>query len=144
MRKTLQDSGSKAPVRSHMELMRITNDHHSSKPNRVTVDEDDDFIASESDRQALIMKEQDEDLDEISASVVRLGGVGLTIHDELIGQTRIIDELGQEMDNTANRLDFVQKRMVHVIKKAGAKGQIIMIIFLVILLLILIVLVVYT
>jgi syntaxin 6 len=32
------------------------------------------------------IREQDQDLDELSASVERLGGVGLTIHDELISQ----------------------------------------------------------
>ena len=34
----------------------------------------------------IFTREQDQDLDELSASVERLGGVGLTIHDELISQ----------------------------------------------------------
>ncbi|KAK7839597.1 syntaxin-61, partial [Quercus suber] len=87
----------------------------------------DDFIASESDRQLLLIKQQDEELDELSASVERIGGVGLTIHEELLAQEKIIDELGMEMDSTSNRLDFVQKKVAMVMKKAGAKGQIMMI-----------------
>ena len=31
-------------------------------------------------------RRQDEELDALSASVQRIGGVGLTIHDELVGQ----------------------------------------------------------
>lgn len=99
-------------------------------------------------------RQQDEELDELSASVQRIGGVGLTIHEELhaqvsmmhthmclvvidcqflsgngceillqkenspvrncvidkvvIFQEKILDELGNEMDSTSNRLDFVQ------------------------------------
>lgn len=34
-------------------------------------------------------RRQDEELDELSASVQRIGGVGLTIHEELIGQVSI-------------------------------------------------------
>lgn len=102
---------------------------------------DEDFYMSESDKQALLMKEQDQDLDDLSVTVERLGDVGLTIHDELVSQERIIDDLGQEMENTANRLDFVQKKVAVIMKKAGAKGQILLIIFLVVLLLVLILLV---
>lgn len=31
-------------------------------------------------------RQQDEELDELSASVERIGGVGLTIHEELLAQ----------------------------------------------------------
>lgn len=33
-------------------------------------------------------RRQDEELDELSASVERIGGIGLTIHDELVAQVR--------------------------------------------------------
>lgn len=33
-------------------------------------------------------RQQDEELDELSASVERIGGVGLTIHEELLAQVR--------------------------------------------------------
>lgn len=140
IKKSVQEMEYNAPA-TRVELMRMSMNPLGQKINNASSREDEDFYASESDKQALIMREQDQDLDELSASVERLGGVGLTIHDELISQERIIDDLGQEMDNTANRLDFVQKKVALVIKKAGAKGQIMMIIFLVILLLVLILLV---
>uniref|UniRef100_A0A7N2R941 t-SNARE coiled-coil homology domain-containing protein n=1 Tax=Quercus lobata TaxID=97700 RepID=A0A7N2R941_QUELO len=90
------------------------------------------------------MRQQDEELDELSASVERIGGVGLTIHEELLAQEKIIDELGMEMDSTSNRLDFVQKKVAMVMKKAGVKGQIMMILFLVVLFIILFILVFLT
>lgn len=89
-------------------------------------------------------RQQDDELDELSASVERIGGVGLTIHEELLAQERIIDDLDTEMDTTSNRLDFVQKKVAMVMKKASAKGQLMMIVFLVVLFIILFVLVFLT
>lgn len=109
------------------ELMRLPNSHQTDTPNQYAARDNDDFIQSESDRQVLLIRQQDEELDELSESVRRIGGVGLTIHDELIGQERILDELGSEMDSTTNRLDFVQKKVAMVMKKASVKGQIMMI-----------------
>lgn len=40
-----------------------------------------------------ICREQDEDLDDLGASVVRLGDVGLTIHEELAGQVLFFKDL---------------------------------------------------
>ncbi|KAF9612683.1 hypothetical protein IFM89_003158 [Coptis chinensis] len=128
------------------ELMRFPNDspYQASRSNQYGARDNDDFISSESDRQLLLMRQQDEELDELSASVVRIGDVGLTIHDELTGQEKIIHELGLDMESTSNRLDFVQKKVAMVMKKAGAKGQIMMIVFLVILFIVLFVLVFFT
>lgn len=130
---------------AHRELMRLPTDHsyQAERPNQYGRD-NDDFISSESDRQLLLMKEQDDELDELSASVQRIGHVGLTIHDELLAQEKIIDDLGNEMDSTTNRLDFLQKKVEVVMKKAGSKGQFMMILFLVVLFVVLFVLVFFT
>lgn len=126
------------------ELMRLPNSHQDKSNQYAAAQDNDDFIQSESDRQLLLIRQQDEELDELSASVQRIGGVGLTIHDELIAQDKIIDELGTEMDSTSNRLDFVQKKVAMVMKKASAKGQIMMILFLIGLFIVLFVLVFLT
>ncbi|XP_022724226.1 syntaxin-61-like [Durio zibethinus] len=126
------------------ELMRLPNLHQPDRSNLYTAEDNDDFIASESDRQMLLIKQQDEELDELSASVERIGGVGLTIHEELLAQEKIIDELGTEMDSTTNRLDFVQKKVAMIMKKASAKGQIMMILVLLVLFIILFILVFFT
>ncbi|KAL0431142.1 UNVERIFIED_CONTAM: syntaxin [Sesamum radiatum] len=126
------------------ELMRIQNSYEAEKSNQYNAQDNDDFISSESDRQLLLMRQQDEELDELSASVQRIGDVGLTIHEELLAQEKIIDELGTEMEGTSNRLDFVQKKVAMVMKKAGAKGQLMMILFLLALFIVLFVLVFFT
>ncbi|XP_077232876.1 syntaxin-61-like [Tasmannia lanceolata] len=128
------------------ELMRVPIDssYLAGKSTQYVAHDNDDFISSESDRQMLLIKQQDEELDELSASVERIGDVGLTIHEELLGQEKILDELGLEMDSTSNRLDFVQKKVALVMKKAGAKGQLMMIVGLVILFIVLFVLVFFT
>ncbi|KAK9999433.1 hypothetical protein SO802_019036 [Lithocarpus litseifolius] len=128
----------------HRELMRLPNSHQTGRSNKYAGEDDDDFIASESDRQLLLIKQQDEELDELGASLVRIGDVGLTIHDELLGQEKILDDLGMDMDSTSNRLDFVQKKVAMVMKKAGIKGQIMMILFLVVIFIVLFVLVFLT
>ncbi|XVE51403.1 hypothetical protein DITRI_Ditri02bG0037600 [Diplodiscus trichospermus] len=126
------------------EIMRLPNSHQPDRSNQYSAEDNDDFIASESDRQTLLIKQQDEELDELSASVERIGGVGLTINEELLAQEKIMDELGTEMDSTTNRLDFVQKKVAMVMKKASAKGQIMMILFLLVLFIILFILVFFT
>lgn len=143
--KGLSYQGSSNANGLHQEMVRIPidNSHYNARSNQYAQD-NDDFASSESDRQLLLMRQQDEELDELSASVLRIGDVGRTIHDELLGQERIIDELDTEMDSTSNRLDFLQKKVAFVMKKAGAKGQFMMILFLVLLFIILFVLVFFT
>ncbi|XP_064942512.1 syntaxin-61-like isoform X4 [Musa acuminata AAA Group] len=118
--------------------------YQAGRSNNYINQDNDDFISSESVQQLLLIKKQDEELDELSASVRRIGDVGLTIHDELVGQGKLLDEFGMEMETTSNRLDFVQKKVAKVMKKAGAKGQIMMIAFLIILFIILLFLVFFT
>ncbi|XP_075479280.1 syntaxin-61-like [Primulina tabacum] len=125
------------------ELMRMPDSRQTDR-NQYIAHSNNDFISSESDRQLLLIRRQDEELDELSASVERIGGVGLTIHEELLAQEKIIDELGTEMDSTSNRLDFVQKKVAMVMKKASVKGQLMMILFLLVLFIILFVLVFFT
>ncbi|KAL5705085.1 Syntaxin-61 [Ranunculus cassubicifolius] len=123
------------------ELMRLPpNGNYSQSNSRPNQYDNDDFISSESDRQMLLIKQQDDELDVLSASVTRIGDVGLTIHEELSSQEKIISELELDMESTSNRLDFVQKKVAVVMKKAGAKGQIMMIVFLLILFIVLLVL----
>ncbi|KAK8370588.1 hypothetical protein V6Z12_A01G186900 [Gossypium hirsutum] len=103
------------------ELMKLPISHQLDRSYQDSAEDNDDFIASESDRQMLLINgsmQQDEELDELSASFERIGGVGLTIHEELLAQEKIIDDLGTEMDSTTNRLDFVQKKVAMVMKKA--------------------------
>ncbi|KAL7584338.1 syntaxin-61 isoform X1 [Lactuca sativa] len=152
------------------ELMSLPSPRQQDRASHYIAKDHDDFISSESDRQMLLVRwimciyyyyylymndfycmlligefrQQDEELDELSESVQRIGSVGLTIHDELHAQEKLLEELGSEMDSTSNRLDFVQKKVAVVMKKASAKGQMMMILFLIILFIVLFVLVFFT
>lgn len=108
------------------------------------VGENDSFIGGEDDRQALLMRQQDEHLELMSASLAKIGGLGIAIHDELGAQDKLISEINEDVVNTNTRLGIVQKKMQVILKKAGFKGQLCLIVALVVLLLILIILVFYT
>ncbi|KAG4192466.1 hypothetical protein ERO13_A07G160875v2, partial [Gossypium hirsutum] len=139
-----KENGNSASAIRH-ELMKLPISHQSDRSYQYSAEDNDDFIASESDRQMLLINlSQNEELDELSASFERIGGFGLTIHEELLAQEKIIDDLGTEMDCTTNRLDFVQKKVAMVMKKASAKGHIMMILILLVLFIILFILVFLT
>ncbi|KAI3870245.1 hypothetical protein MKX03_011933 [Papaver bracteatum] len=69
------------------ELMRVPNDpYQAGKCISYAARDNDDFRSSDSDRHT----QQDDELDELSASVQRIGGVDLTKHEELIGQVEFV------------------------------------------------------
>lgn len=125
VRKALQnaaDMSRSQQTGNRREFSRLQDDS-SGKQTRAATRENDSF-SYESDRQALMLREQDEDLDDLSDAVGRIAEVGLTIHTELAGQDRLIDDLNKDMDTTANRLDLVQKKIATVLKKASWKAQV--------------------
>ena len=86
-----------------------------------------------------LCRRQDEDLDELSESVARLGNVGLTIGEELDAQGKMLEELEEDVDGTTTRLAAAQRKLTQVIKKSGMGGQIAIIICLIITLVVLMV-----
>eukprot|EP00793_Prasinoderma_coloniale_P003756 PRCOL_00003132-RA len=80
----------------------------------------------------LLMRQQDTDLEALSVSVQRLGGVGKTIAEELETQATMLDDLDEEADTVLGRLNATQRRLQRLVKKAGMRGQICMVVFLLI------------
>lgn len=78
------------------------------------------------------MRQQDTDLEALSVSVQRLGGVGKTIAEELETQATMLDELDEEAGTVLGRLNATQRRLQRLVKKAGMRGQICMVVFLLI------------
>ncbi|KAL4428706.1 hypothetical protein ABPG77_009812 [Micractinium sp. CCAP 211/92] len=101
-------------------------------------DENERFIQSEGDRQQLLMRRQDEDLDQLGSHVVRIGELGKEMGQELHLQGQLLDELDTEIEGTSTRLQAAQKKIDYVLQKAGAKGQLAIIGFLIVTLIILI------
>ncbi|GBF87781.1 hypothetical protein Rsub_00492 [Raphidocelis subcapitata] len=98
------------------------------------------FLGDEQAKQQLIMRQQDVELEDIEQAVTRLGRVGLTIHEELESQGRMLDELGEDVDTTHSRLRATQKKIMDVIRKSGTNTQLGVIVFLVVVLVVLVVL----
>eukprot|EP00898_Chlorokybus_atmophyticus_P003696 jgi/Chlat1/4327/Chrsp29S04487 len=103
-------------------------------PVRSRLDEQNDlFVADEAHRQQLMFRQQDEDLEELSMGVQRIGRVGLTIHDELVSQEALLNDFEQDVDATSTRLQLVQKKAEALLKKGGMKFQLGLIVFLLLL-----------
>ena len=111
----------------------------ASKLEGALIKENDDFIASQQESQQMLLRKQDENLDELSGAVTRLGQVGLTIGEELQTQADLLEEMEYEVDDTQSRLKAARRKLEKVIKKSGTKGQCTIIFVLTILLVILVV-----
>ena len=101
------------------------------------VADNDAFLGDEAGMQQQLMRQQDDELEALSVNVQRLGGVGLTISEELETHGRMLEELEADTDSVLGRLDAAQKRLQTLVKKAGMRGQICMIVALLILLIML-------
>jgi SYP6 family syntaxin len=81
------------------------------------------LVAGEGALQQRMVAQQDEQLDELSAHVVRIGALGREMGQELHSQSALLDELGGEVDGASTRLAAAQRRVQLVLDRAGAKGQ---------------------
>uniref|UniRef100_A0A1I7ZVU0 t-SNARE coiled-coil homology domain-containing protein n=1 Tax=Steinernema glaseri TaxID=37863 RepID=A0A1I7ZVU0_9BILA len=71
----------------------------------------DDFVAATFQKQQQIMEEQDEDLQLVGESVSTLKHMSYRIGDELEEQSRMLSDLGNDMERTESKLDGVMKKM---------------------------------
>eukprot|EP00164_Ancoracysta_twista_P002934 GFYU01003905.1.p1 GENE.GFYU01003905.1~~GFYU01003905.1.p1 ORF type:complete len:248 (-),score=55.79 GFYU01003905.1:96-839(-) len=69
------------------------------------------LLDSESQKQGLLVKKQDETLDLLADSVGRLGQMGREINTELKTQDRMIEEFGKDLDDTSSRMMQIQHRL---------------------------------
>ncbi|KAG8485506.1 hypothetical protein CXB51_019068 [Gossypium anomalum] len=133
-----KENGNSASAMRH-ELMKLPISHQSDRSYQYSAEDNDDFIASESDRQMLLINRMRSwmnlvqvlrELEVLALQYMKnfLHSVGsistISYANTLVFLEKIIDDLGTEMDSTTNRLDFVQKKVAMVMKKASANGQI--------------------
>lgn len=64
----------------------------------------DAFIQDQGQKQELIMREQDTQLEEVASTMGALKEMGAAIGDELEDQNRLLDEIDLEMDSTSEKL----------------------------------------
>lgn len=87
----------------------------------------DAYLDDQQQQQQRMLQSQDVDLEDISVSIQRIGQVGLTIGEELATQGKMLEDLEQDVEGTNSRLAAVQRKMNQVFKKAGTKGQMVII-----------------
>uniref|UniRef100_A0A0N5AZJ4 t-SNARE coiled-coil homology domain-containing protein n=1 Tax=Syphacia muris TaxID=451379 RepID=A0A0N5AZJ4_9BILA len=70
-----------------------------------------------------ILREQDEDLEKVGASVHILKNMSHRIGDELEEQSAMLDELGTDMERAGTKLDGVMKKIAKVTNMDDDKRQ---------------------
>ncbi|KJP86923.1 hypothetical protein AK88_03432 [Plasmodium fragile] len=65
---------------------------------------------------AVVLKRQDNDLDELAESAERLHNAAITINTELKDQQKLLDELENEMDYSNEKMNIVTKKIAHYLK----------------------------
>eukprot|EP00201_Polytomella_parva_P006085 CAMPEP_0175077422 /NCGR_PEP_ID=MMETSP0052_2-20121109/23386_1 /TAXON_ID=51329 ORGANISM="Polytomella parva, Strain SAG 63-3" /NCGR_SAMPLE_ID=MMETSP0052_2 /ASSEMBLY_ACC=CAM_ASM_000194 /LENGTH=202 /DNA_ID=CAMNT_0016346895 /DNA_START=113 /DNA_END=721 /DNA_ORIENTATION=+ len=99
--------------------------------------ENSDFLANESEKQVLVMRRQDADLDDIEKAVTRIGHIGKEMGQELGKQAEMLEELDQDVDTTSNKLKAAQKKVQELIRRSGSNTQLVLIGVLIVILIIL-------
>jgi chromosome segregation ATPase len=98
-----------------------------------------DFIDQQRHQQQAIISKQDNQLNQVGASIHTLKQIGETIGDELDSQQIMLEEMDKELDHTDSRLKALTSRVQTAIRKSGDKCQIITILVLIIILVIVVV-----
>mmetsp|Transcript_39319 Transcript_39319/g.39818 ORF Transcript_39319/g.39818 Transcript_39319/m.39818 type:complete len:139 (-) Transcript_39319:141-557(-) len=83
--------------------------------------DEDDFIQRQVHSQRQQMKEQDEGLEMLGQSAVRLGELSMNISEELGEQNKILDNMENDLDRASTNLDIVTEKTKELIKKSGGK-----------------------
>ncbi|CAE7553413.1 STX6 [Symbiodinium natans] len=79
------------------------------------------FLDRQRQQQAQMMARQDEDLTELSLSAQRLGNTAQILNVELKEQQKLLEELDEDIDKEAEKLNFVMKRMGKLLKTSDSK-----------------------
>ena len=93
--------------------------------------------------QQTLLKQQDEGLDMLSASVLRLGQMSMGISEELGQQNKMLESMETDLDEAGEHLDLVTRSTKAFIQQAGGEKNCIVILVLTIVALILFFLVLY-
>ena len=75
-----------------------------------------DFIHGERARTQATMQEQDENLEQLDGAVDRVHRMATEIHGELQTQSRMINEMEDELDETTEKMNFVMGKLSKLLK----------------------------
>ena len=74
------------------------------------------FIVDKQAEQRMIMQQQDEDLTELGQGVDRLNELSKGINQELQTQNRMLSDLDRDIDEAAEKMNFVMGKMAKLLK----------------------------
>lgn len=100
------------------------------------VRENDAAIHEEEQRQETIIRQQDQNLDQLGAVIGRLGQMGEDIHQELVEQEQMITELDQDVEGAQGRMSAALKQVNKVLDQTKDSTQIGIIVCLIVVLII--------
>lgn len=78
--------------------------------------EDEENLVNQTANAHLILKQQDETLDELDDAVVRVGTMADTIHTEIKHQTYMLDDLEEDLQDAEEKLGFVMGKLGKFLK----------------------------
>ncbi|VDN56746.1 unnamed protein product [Dracunculus medinensis] len=81
------------------------------------------FVSDTLQKQQLIMRDQDKDLEKVGNSVHTLKNISYQIGRELEEQAIVLDELGTEMDRAGTKIDGVMKKIARITNLNDDKRQ---------------------
>lgn len=120
--------------------------HNRHHPHHHRADrEEEDFIQREiRQQQQLMMRQQDEGLEMLGESAMRLGQISLGIHEELGQQMKMLDDLEDDLDTATTNLGLVTLKTKELIQKSGGKRNFILMVVLTLIVILLLFLILYT
>ncbi|KAL0589372.1 hypothetical protein ABG067_002591 [Albugo candida] len=83
----------------------------------------DNVIATHDRVQQQLMEEQDESLNGLSESVGHLNSVAVEINNEISTQNKMLDELGHDVDEAQDRMNYVLDRISRLLKTKGMEAS---------------------
>eukprot|EP00744_Colponema_vietnamica_P011768 GILI01016531.1.p1 GENE.GILI01016531.1~~GILI01016531.1.p1 ORF type:complete len:245 (-),score=66.71 GILI01016531.1:49-783(-) len=101
-----------------------------------------DFLDQHKQQQTMLIREQDDQLDELALAVDRLGTIAGAVNVELDEQRVMLEDLDRDVDKATEKMNFVMKRLGKLLKTSD-KGKIITIIVLIAILVLMLFLVIY-
>ncbi|VDD87057.1 unnamed protein product [Enterobius vermicularis] len=102
------------------DYVRLNDSPVPSSSNRML---EDTFMKQQASGLLQIMRDQDEDLEKVGASVHVLKNMSYKIGEELEEQAVMLDELGTDMERAGTKLDNVMKKIAKVTNMDDDKRQ---------------------
>jgi syntaxin 6 len=75
-----------------------------------------DFIVDSQARASLLMRQQDETLDDLDVAVTRVGHMAENIHEEIGAQNKMLDEMDADLANAEEQLGMVMGKLAKLLK----------------------------